>query len=273
MLYAPNGQTTLTSGPGLENAGDVAGRKRTCKQLDNANDLLDFFKDAGMGEPFAHGRPGMKNVTILIADDHAVVRHGLRALLETQPGWKIVAAARTGKEALEKALELRPDVAILDVGMPVLNGLDAATLILKALPSTRIVFLTMHAAEELIEKTVKAGARGYVLKSDAERDLIAAVDAILQDKTFFTPAATEVIMDSFRRPRDKKPLRTGRLSVRERQIVQLLAEGKANKEVASELNIAVRTVEGHRAKVMAKLRLRSFSDLVRYAVRNKIVEP
>jgi DNA-binding NarL/FixJ family response regulator len=270
----PSGQTVLIGKTRFVNASDVAGRKRTCEQLDSANDLLDFFRDPVTGEPSAPGRP-MKSVTILIADDHAVVRHGLRALLETQPGWKIVAAARTGKEALEKALELRPDVAILDIGMPVLNGLDAGALILKALPSTRVVFLTMHAAEELIEKTVKAGARGYILKSDAERDLIAAVDAILQDKTFFTPAATEVIMDSFRRPHDKKPklLRTGRLSVRERQIVQLLTEGKANKEVASELNIAVRTVEGHRAKIMAKLRLRSFSDLVRYAVRNKIIEP
>jgi DNA-binding NarL/FixJ family response regulator len=215
---------------------------------------------------------GMKTVSILIADDHAVVRHGLRALLETQPGWKVVAAAKTGREAIEKAQEYRPDVAILDIGMPVMNGLDSATVILKALPSTRIVFLTMHATEELIEKTIKAGARGYILKSDAERDLIAAVDAIMNNKTFFTPAASEVIMDAFRNPRGRKLKSSGQLSVRERQIVQLLAEGKSNKEVASDLNIAVRTVEGHRSKIMGKLRLRSFSELIRYAVRNKIVE-
>jgi two-component system, NarL family, response regulator NreC len=217
----------------------------------------------------------MKSASILIADDHAVVRHGLRALLETQPGWKVVGAAKTGREALERAVELHPDVAILDIGMPVLNGLDAATLILKALPNTRVLFLTMHTTEELIQKTIKAGARGYILKSDAERDLIAAVDAIMHDKTFFTPAASEVIMDIFRNPhrRKQRPSRAGRLSVRERQVVQLLAEGKSNKEVASELNVATRTIEGHRAKIMGKLRLRSFSELVRYAVRNKIVEP
>lgn len=223
----------------------------------------------------AWGRPDMKTVSILIADDHAVVRRGLRALLETQPGWKVVAAARTGREALEKAIELEPDVAILDVGMPTLNGLDAAGLILKTVPKTRIIFLTMHATEELIEKTVKAGARGYILKSDAERDLLIAVDTVLHDKTFFTAAASEVIMDTFRSPHRRKArtVPKSNLSARERQIVQLLAEGRSNKEVASELNIAVRTVEGHRAKVMDKLRLRSFSELIRYAIRNNIIEP
>ena len=217
----------------------------------------------------------MKTVSILIADDHAVVRHGLRALLETQPGWKVVAAARTGREAIEKAVEVQPDVAILDIAMPELNGLDAGGLILKSSPRTRLIFLTMHATEELIEKTVKAGARGYILKSDAERDLINAVDTVLHDRTFFTPAASEVIMDAFRSPhrRKTKPVDARQLSTRERQIVQLLAEGKSNKEVAAELNIAVRTVEGHRAKVMDKLRLRSFSDLIRYAIRNNLVEP
>jgi DNA-binding NarL/FixJ family response regulator len=217
----------------------------------------------------------MKTVSILIADDHAVVRHGLRALLETQPGWKVIAAARTGREALEKAVELEPDVAILDIGMPSLNGLDAAGLILKASPKTKVIFLTMHATEELIEKTVKAGARGYILKSDAERDLITAVDTVLHDKTFFTAAASEVIMDTFRNPHRKRARAAGaaHLSTRERQIVQLLAEGKSNKEVAGELNIAVRTVEGHRAKIMDKLRFHSFSELVRYAVRNNLVEP
>jgi DNA-binding NarL/FixJ family response regulator len=217
----------------------------------------------------------MKTVSILIADDHAVVRHGLRALLETQPGWKVVAAARTGREAIDKAAEVQPEVAILDIAMPLLNGLDAAALILKSSPKTRVIFLTMHATDELIEKTIKAGARGYILKSDAERDLINAVDTVLHERTFFTAAASEVIMEAFRSPprRKAKPSHGQQLSSRERQIVQLLAEGKSNKEVASELNIAVRTVEGHRAKIMDKLRLRSFSDLVRYAIRNNIVEP
>jgi len=194
------------------------------------HDLLDPQQETRREVHPFRGQQGMKSASILIADDHAVVRHGLRALLETQPGWKVVGAAKTGREALERAVELHPDVAILDIGMPVLNGLDAATLILKALPNTRVLFLTMHTAEELIEKTIKAGARGYILKSDAERDLIAAVDAIMHDKTFFTPAASEVIMDIFRNPhrRKQRPSRAGRLSVRERQVVQLLAEGKSN---------------------------------------------
>jgi DNA-binding NarL/FixJ family response regulator len=232
------------------------------------------INEATGGHTFT-GQREMKTVSILIADDHAVVRHGLRALLETQPGWRVVAAARNGREALEKTVEIKPDVAILDFGMPLLNGLDAAGLILKASPKTRVIFLTMHANEELIEKTVKAGARGYILKSDAERDLITAVDTVLHDKTFFTAAASELIMENFRSPHRRKSQAAAavHLSTRERQIVQLLAEGKSNKEVAAELNIAVRTVEGHRAKIMGKLRFRSFSELIRYAVRNKLVEP
>lgn len=243
--------------------------------FDNATEIRSTIHEEDSPRSVSPERPDMKAISILVADDHAIVRHGLRALLETQQGWKVVAQARNGREALEKAVEHHPDVVILDIGMPVLNGLDAAALITKAVPQTRIVFLTMHVAEELIEKTVKAGALGYILKSDAERDLIAAVDAVLHNKTFFTPAASEVIMDSFRNARDDKPRRRsqGRLSVRERQVVQLLGEGKTNKEVGTELHIAVRTVEGHRAKIMRKLKLRSFSDLVRYAVRNKLIEP
>jgi DNA-binding NarL/FixJ family response regulator len=216
----------------------------------------------------------MQAVSILIADDHAVVRRGLRALLETQPGWKIVSEVTNGHDAVEKATELSPQVAILDVGMPRLNGMDAAALIFKASPKTRILILTMHSAEDLIRQTLKAGASGFVLKSDAERDLIAAVDALLHNKTFFTAAASDVILANLRGT-GSKPSRSsgGRLSVREREIVQLLAEGKSNKEVAAVLNISTRTVENHRAKTMEKLKLRSFGELVRYAIRNRIVEP
>lgn len=221
------------------------------------------------------GRGGMQTVSILIADDHDVVRRGLRALLETQPKWKVVSEVTNGREAVEKATELCPDIAILDIGMPKLNGIDAAALIFKATPKTRILMLTMHAAEELIQKTLTAGARGYVLKSDAERDLIAAVEALLHNKTFFTSAASDVILDNLRGGRRVEvPQGTGsRLSIREREIVQLLAEGKSNKEIAALLNISTRTVENHRAKVMDKLKLHSFGELVRYAIRNKIVEP
>jgi DNA-binding NarL/FixJ family response regulator len=216
----------------------------------------------------------MRTVSILIADDHAVVRRGLRALLETEPRWKVVGEAVDGREAVEKAAKLRPDVAILDISMPRLNGLDAASLIFKAAPQTRILILTMHAAEDLIQRTLKAGATGYILKSDAERDLITAIEALLHKKTFFTSAASEVILDNLRGTNRKgdSQVHAGRLSSREREIVQLLAEGKSNKEIGALLNISTRTVENHRAKIMDKLRLRSFSELIRYAVRNNIVE-
>jgi len=221
------------------------------------------------------GRSGTETVSILIADDHAVVRRGLRALLETQPKWKVVGEATSGRDAVEKATALRPDVAILDISMPGLNGLDAASLIFKAAPNTRILILTMHAAEELIQKTLKVGASGYVLKSDAERDLITAVEALLHKKTFFTPIAAEVVLDSLRdSSRKQAPHANGsRLSPREREVVQLLAEGKSNKEIAALLNISTRTVENHRANIMGKLKVPSFSALVRYAIRNKIIEP
>ncbi len=218
----------------------------------------------------------MATVSILTADDHAVVRRGLRALLETQPSWKVVAEESNGTEAVDKAIKLRPDVAILDISMPDLNGLDAAALILKARPETRILILTLHSNEDLIKKALAAGARGYLLKSDAEHDLITAVECILKGKTFFTSAASEMILDNLRG--DSRPsrvsTRTGeRLSPREREIVQLLAEGRSNKEVAAVLNISTRTVENHRAKIMDKLQLNSLSGLVRYAIRNNIVEP
>jgi two-component system response regulator NreC len=216
----------------------------------------------------------MHTVSILIADDHAVVRRGLRALLETQPNWKVVAEASNGREAVEKAAELSPQVAILDIGMPRLNGLDAATLIFKANPKARILMLTMHAAEALIQQTLKAGASGYVLKSDAERDLITAVDALLHNKTFFTSAASAVILEHLRQGNRKSeaPTAGDRLSVREREVVQLLAEGKSNKEIGASLNISKRTVDHHRARIMEKLKLQSVGELVLYAVRNKIVE-
>jgi DNA-binding NarL/FixJ family response regulator len=214
-------------------------------------------------------------ISILIADDHAVVRRGLRALLETQPNWKVIAEASSGREAVEKAAALNPQVAILDIGMPKLNGLDAATLIYKANPKTRILMLTMHAAEALIQQTLQAGASGYVLKSDAERDLITAVDSILHNKMFFTAAASSVVLEHLRSGHKKKefPSDNERLSIREREVVQLLAEGKSNKEIGASLNISKRTVDHHRARIMDKLHVQSVGELVLYAVRNKIVEP
>lgn len=217
----------------------------------------------------------MHSINILIADDHAVVRRGLRALLETQPNWKIIGEASNGREAVEKAAALNPHVVILDVGMPKLNGIDAAALIFKANPKTRILMLTMHAAEALIQQTLHAGASGYVLKSDAERDLVTAVESILHNKMFFTAAASSVVFEHLRESHKKKtpPSDRERLSIREREVVQLLAEGKSNKEIGASLNISKRTVDHHRARIMDKLHVQSVGELVLYAVRNKIVEP
>jgi DNA-binding NarL/FixJ family response regulator len=217
----------------------------------------------------------MHTVTILIVDDHAVVRRGLRALLETQSHWRIVGEACNGREAVDKAAALCPQIVILDIGMPKLNGLDAATLIYKANPKTRILMLTMHAAESLIQQTLQAGASGYVLKSDAERDLITAVDALLHHKMFFTAAASAVVLEQLRDGYKKQDVagERERLSVREREVVQLLAEGKSNKEIGASLNISKRTVDHHRARIMDKLHLQSVGELVLYAVRNKMVEP
>jgi DNA-binding NarL/FixJ family response regulator len=217
----------------------------------------------------------MHTINILIADDHAVVRRGLRALLETQPNWKVIGEATSGREAVEKAATLNPQVVILDVGMPKLNGIDAAALIFKANTKTRILMLTMHAAETLIQQTLQAGASGYVLKSDAERDLVTAVDSILHNKMFFTAAASSVILEHLREGHKRKTLvaERERLSIREREVVQLLAEGKSNKEIGASLNISKRTVDHHRARIMDKLHVQSVGELVLYAVRNRIVEP
>ncbi len=212
----------------------------------------------------------MKPVTILVADDHVVIRKGLRALLEER-GWKVKAEAANGREAVDQAARLQPDLVVMDLSMPVLNGLDATSLVRKAVPHARVLILTMHNTEELIEKTLQAGACGYVLKSDAEKDLVTALEAVLDNRTFFTQAPGESAVDYVRHGK-QAGLPGEKLSPRERQIMQLLAEGRSNKEVAMELGVSVRTVENHRARIMKKLQLRSLSDLVRHAIRNNIIE-
>jgi DNA-binding NarL/FixJ family response regulator len=216
----------------------------------------------------------MKSVSILIADDHAVVRRGLRALLETQPGWTICGEARNGRDAVQKAAQYQPDVVILDIGMPELNGLAATVRIREVVPQARVLVLTMHNSEELIQSCLNAGAQGYVLKSDAERDLISAVEALVQHKTFFTQAATNVVLENLRGRQNgvSREPSVARLTRREQEIVQLLAEGRSNKEVGASLGIGTRTVESHRANIMRKLHLRTFSELMRYAFRKQIVE-
>jgi DNA-binding NarL/FixJ family response regulator len=213
----------------------------------------------------------MKNVRILLADDHEIVRHGLRRLLETQPGWKICGEAGSGREALEKTLQLKPDVVILDHSMPELSGAEAARQILKALPQTEIVILTMHNSEQLLREVLEAGVHGYVLKSDAMCDMVSAVRTLLEHKRYLSPGASGVAVEGFLHP--SAEAESGRLTSREREIVQLLTQGKSNKEVASALDISVKTVEAHRANIMHKLNLPSFADLVHYAIRTGIVAP
>jgi DNA-binding NarL/FixJ family response regulator len=210
---------------------------------------------------------------ILVADDHEVVRRGVRALLESHPGWEVCGEASDGREAIEKAKELRPDLVLVDVGMPNLNGLDASRQILNVLPATRILVLTMHESEQIIREVLEVGARGFLLKSDTARDLIAAVEALQRRTTFFTSSVAEMVLNGYlhRGPDLEKPMKE-RLTPREREVVQLLAEGKTSKEVAVVLNLSVKTAETHRTNVMRKLNLHSVADLVRYAVRNRIVQ-
>lgn len=216
----------------------------------------------------------MKTIRILIADDHELVRRGLRGLLEAHPGWNVCAEARDGRAAVEKALELKPDIVILDISMPEMNGLDAARRLHKDLPQTEVLILTMHESEQIVREVLSAGARGYVLKSDAGRDLVAAVESLLRHKPFFTRHVAQLVLAGYLSANNAKQKTKNAevLSGREREIVQLLVEGKTNKEVAGRLGISVKTVESHRGNINKKLDIHSFGDLVRYAIRNKIVE-
>jgi DNA-binding NarL/FixJ family response regulator len=219
----------------------------------------------------------MTAVRILVADDHEVVRQGLRALLQTQPGWEVAWEAGTGREAVEIAKRVKPDVNVLDLSMPDMNGLEATRQILGHDSQSEVLILTMHESEQLIRDVLDAGARGYVLKSDAGRDLVAAVDALQQHKLFFTSKVASMVLAEYlktqREGRNGSSSSSSLLSPREREIVQLLAEGKTNKEVSATLNISVKTAETHRHHIMQKLELRSIADLVHYAIRNHIVAP
>jgi DNA-binding NarL/FixJ family response regulator len=216
----------------------------------------------------------MAGVIIVVADDHAIVRRGIRALLHSHPGWEVCADAANGREAVEKVSQFKPDVAIVDISMPELNGLDATRQILKSSPRTEVLILTMHQSDEVVREVLKAGARGYVLKSDADQNLIAAVETLLKHKPFLTSDVTDVVLQQYVNSHNSitSPPQS-HVTVREREIIQLLAEGKSNKEIGSALEISARTVEAHRASVKRKLGLDSLSDLTRYAIRNKLVEP
>jgi DNA-binding NarL/FixJ family response regulator len=213
-------------------------------------------------------------VQILLADDHEVVRRGLRHLLEEQPGWVVCGEAADGRTAVELATEHQPDIAVLDISMPELNGLEATRQIKKSSPKTEILIFTMHDSDQLTREIFQAGARGYLLKSDAGRYVVAAIDALSRHKPFFTGQVSETILETFLR-NIKSPEsmpRSGSITPREREIIQLLAEGKSNKRISSILEISVKTVETHRAAIMRKIGAKSVADLVRYAVRNGIAQ-
>jgi len=215
----------------------------------------------------------MSGLRILIADDHEVARQGIRALLESHPGWEVCAEARDGREAVELATNSKPDIALLDIGMPNLNGLDAARQILAMSPAIRILILTMHDAEQVVREVLAAGARGFVLKSDAARDLVAAVDALQHRRTFFTTRVTQMVLNGYlHQERESQPSAKTVLTPREREVIQLLAEGKTSKEVAVALKLSVKTAETHRTNLMRKLDLHSVADLTLYAIRNGIVQ-
>jgi DNA-binding NarL/FixJ family response regulator len=219
---------------------------------------------------------------ILIADDHEVARHGIRALLEAHSGWEVCAEARDGREAVELASSMKPHLILLDIGMPNLNGLEAARQILAASPEIPILILTMHDSDQVVREVLRAGARGFLLKSDAGRDLVAAVEALQLHRTFFTTKVSQMVLDGFldREISDGRSAATEKkedetaavLTGREREVIQLLAEGKTSKEVAVALHLSVKTAETHRTNLMRKLGLHSVADLTRYAVRNGIVQ-
>jgi len=210
---------------------------------------------------------------ILLADDHDIIRRGLKELLETHAGWEVVGEANTGRQAVELAAKLRPDIAILDLTMPELNGLEATRQIKKTVPKTEVLIFTMHENDNLIRDVLTAGAHGYVLKSDAARHLVNAVEALIQHKPFFSAKVSETVLDGYLKAGHETELPGEPLTPREREIVQLLAEGKSNKEVADTLGISTKTIETHRATIMRKLELKSFAEMVRYAIRNNIIQP
>jgi DNA-binding NarL/FixJ family response regulator len=209
-------------------------------------------------------------VRILIADDHEIVRAGLQRIIESHSGWSVVAVAGDGKEAIEMAIETKPDVAVVDYALPLVNGIEVTRQIRAHLPKAEVLIFTMHDNETLILDLLQAGARGYLLKSDANRHLIPAIEALSIHKPYFASSVSEALLRSFTtRPGHEGSTLTGR----ERQVVQLVAEGHSNKAIARLLNISLKTVETHRSAVMRKLDLSSSAALVRYAVRNKIIEP
>lgn len=217
-----------------------------------------------------------RKLRILVADDHELVRRGILGLLGTQRAWKVAGEAANARQSVEKTKKLQPDVVILDIGMPDFDGLEATRLIKQAAPNAKILILTMHESNLMVRRVLEAGARGYVLKSDLAAHLVKAVKGISKGKIYLTPKVSEIVLEGFL-GKGTESHRAGssraRPTPRETEIIRLLAEGKANKAIAAELGIAVRTVETHRAKIMLKLGLHSLTQIVHYAIRHNIVSP
>jgi len=215
----------------------------------------------------------MKKIRVLLADDHTLMRRGLRLIVEQQPDLVVVGEAEDGRQAVALSASLKPDVAVLDIGMPNLNGIEAAKQITDGESGAAVVILSMHADETYILRALKAGARGYLLKDSAESDLVRAIRSVAEGKSFFSPVVSKVLLEDY----VKKLQRTGSedsydlLTPREREVLQLVAEGKSNKEVANLLHLSVYTVETHRANIMEKLKLKSVPELILYAVRKGII--
>ncbi|HVT49288.1 MAG TPA: response regulator transcription factor [Vicinamibacterales bacterium] len=215
----------------------------------------------------------MAKLTILLGDDHTLVRQGIRKILEERQTWTVVDEACDGREAVRKALELQPDVAILDIGMPLLNGIEATRQIVRRAPNIRVLILSMHTDEAYIVQALQAGARGYLLKESADVDLVHAVTAVSSDKSFFSPSVATVVLDDYVRHLTEKGVvdRYESLSEREREVLQLVAEGRSNKEVADLLCLSPATVETHRAHILQKLDVHNTAELVLYAVRRGVI--
>ena len=215
----------------------------------------------------------MSTIRVLLADDHTLVRQGLRKILEEQPGWEVVGEAGNGRDAVQLALSTSPDVAVLDIGMPQLNGIEATRQIVRRANGTQILILSMHADEAYVARALDAGARGYLLKDSADLDLIRAVTAVSAGKSFFSPAVAKMMLDDYVTRRTEKGFvdRYDTLSEREREVFQLVAEGHSNKEIADVLSVSLATIETHRAHVLQKLALHNTTELVLFAVRRGII--
>jgi DNA-binding NarL/FixJ family response regulator len=215
----------------------------------------------------------MSAIRILLADDHTVMRKGLRALLERQEGFQVVAEAADGREAVDTAAAVAPDIAIIDIGMPNLNGIEAARRITEKRPDTGVVILSMHADESYVLRALKSGARGYLLKDSPEEDLIRAVRAVHKGKAFFSPEIANMLAQDYMRQMQQQGVEDSYelLTPRERELLQMLGEGKSNKDVAAQLNLSLYTVETHRGNLLAKLNLHNTAELILYAVRKGIV--